>query len=126
MKELAEEGDLLDSLPAAAKIVPLDDRLKALTHQSPCMLFMKGNPDEPRCGFSRQAVEVLKSNKITFGHFDILGDEEVRQGLKKYSNWPTYPQLYGGGKLIGGLDVMKALAEEGDLLDSLPAEAKAA
>ena len=52
MKALAEEGDLLDSLPAAAKIVPLDDRLKALTHQSPCMLFMKGNPDEPRCGFS--------------------------------------------------------------------------
>ena len=74
----------------------------------------------------RQAVEVLKSNKITFGHFDILGDEEVRQGLKKYSNWPTYPQLYGGGKLIGGLDVMKELADEGDLLDSLPAEAKAA
>ena len=76
------------------------------------MLFMKGNPQTPRCGFSRQAVEILSSNKLPFGTFDILGDEEVRQGLKAYSDWPTYPQLYVNGELIGGLDILKELAEE--------------
>ena len=87
------------------------------------MLFMKGTPDEPRCGFSRQAVALLNEEKIQFDTFDILGDEEVRQGLKTFSNWPTYPQLYGDGKLIGGLDIMKELKEEGELASSLPASA---
>ena len=87
---------------------------------------MKGTPETPRCGFSRTAVELLQGAKITFSTFDILGDEEVRQGLKKYSNWPTYPQLYGDGKLVGGLDIMKELNEEGELADNLPASAKKA
>ena len=85
------------------------------------MLFMKGNPDEPRCGFSRKAVGVLKDAGIKYGTFDILSDEEVRQGLKTFSNWPTYPQLYGKGKLVGGLDIMQELAEAGELRDSLQA-----
>ena len=117
--------ELADALPAAAKVVTLDERLKSLTSKAPVVLFMKGSPDEPRCGFSRQAVALLRDNKIVFDTFDILSDEEVRQGLKKYSNWPTYPQLYGDGKLIGGLDIMKELNEEGELADSLPAAAKA-
>ena len=85
------------------------------------MLFMKGTADAPRCGFSRQAIEMLQQDGISFSTFDILGDEEVRQGLKKFSNWPTYPQLYGDGKLVGGLDIMKELQEEGELASSLPA-----
>ena len=108
------------ALPIAAP-PPLDERLRALTHQSPVVLFMKGNVDEPRCGFSRQAVALLQEEKVAFTTFDILSDEDVRQGLKKYSNWPTYPQLYGDGKLIGGLDIMKELKEEGELAASLPA-----
>jgi len=87
------------------------------------MVFMKGSPDAPRCGFSRQIVELLKGENVKFDSFDILGDEEVRQGLKTFSNWPTYPQLYAEGKLIGGLDIVKELKEEGELLDSLPASA---
>jgi Grx4 family monothiol glutaredoxin len=104
---------------------PLDERLQTLTHKAPVVLFMKGTPDAPQCGFSRTAVELLQGAKVTFDTFDILSDEEVRQGLKKYSNWPTYPQLYGDGKLVGGLDIMKELNEEGELADSLPAAAKA-
>ena len=111
---------------AAPSTAPLDDRLKALTHKAPVVLFMKGTPDTPRCGFSRQAIEMLTAAKIKFDTFDILSDEEVRQGLKKFSNWPTYPQLYGDGKLLGGLDIMKELNEEDELASSLPAAAKVA
>ena len=117
-----------DNAPAVASALPeekpsLETRLKALTHRADVMVFMKGSPDAPRCGFSRQIVELLKGENVKFDSFDILGDEEVRQGLKTFSNWPTYPQLYAEGKLIGGLDIVKELKEEGELLDSLPASA---
>jgi len=71
---------------------------------------MKGTPDAPRCGFSNQIVEVLKVNDISFSSFDILEDNEVRQGLKEFSEWPTYPQLYIKGELMGGLDIVKEMA----------------
>lgn len=73
------------------------------------MLFMKGNPTDPKCGFSRQIVALLNEDKIQYGTFDILNDNEVRQGLKQFSNWPTYPQLYVNGSLIGGLDILKEM-----------------
>ena len=76
------------------------------------MLFMKGIPTAPRCGFSRQAVELLETHKVPFGSFDILSDDTVRQGLKKHSNWPTYPQIYVHGELIGGLDILKEIISE--------------
>jgi glutaredoxin-related protein len=66
-------------------------------------------------------VDLLNEHDIEFDTFDILSDEEVRQGLKDYSNWPTYPQLYAKGKLLGGLDIIKELAEEGSLTDELSA-----
>ena len=66
---------------------------------------------------------MLQAEKVTFDSFDILSDEEVRQGLKTFSNWPTFPQLYADGKLLGGLDVVKELQEEGELLEALPAAA---
>ena len=71
------------------------------------MLFMKGVPEAPRCGFSRQTVEILRKHEVTFESFDILKDEEVRSGLKIYSDWPTYPQLYCNNELVGGLDIIK-------------------
>ena len=76
------------------------------------MLFMKGMPDAPRCGFSRQVVEILRNSDIPFASFDILSDEEVRNGLKTFSEWPTYPQLYVNGALIGGLDIVKEMASD--------------
>ena len=88
------------------------------------MLFMKGSPQEPRCGFSRKIVQLLQAEKVRFGTFDILTDEEVRQGIKKFANFPTFPQLYAEGKLIGGLDIITEMQEEGELLDALPASAR--
>lgn len=98
----------------------LEDRLKKLVNQASCMLFMKGNPANPRCGFSRTIVSLLDGYKTDYKTFDILQDNDVREGLKKFSNWPTYPQLYLNGELIGGLDIVKEMDESGDLESMLP------
>lgn len=102
-----------------APAVDLNTRLKQLISKEPVMLFMKGSPGAEKCGFSRTITGLLKDNNVRYGFFDILGDEEVRQGLKEYSKWPTYPQVYSNGELIGGLDILKELIEGGELHDSL-------
>ncbi|XP_028984011.1 glutaredoxin 3 [Betta splendens] len=119
VKELAESGELENTCP---KAVTLEHRLKTIINQSPVMLFMKGNKEAAKCGFSRQILEILNGTGLDYDTFDILQDEEVRQGLKTYSNWPTYPQLYVKGELIGGLDIVKELKESGDLLSVLKGE----
>ena len=80
---------------------------------------MKGLPSAPRCGFSRQIVEMLDEEGASYDSFNILEDEEVRQGLKTYSDWPTFPQLYVDGDLIGGLDIVKEMKESDELSDLL-------
>lgn len=101
----------------------LNNRLQSLITSSPIMLFLKGTPNAPKCGFSRQAIEMLTESNLTFGYFNILEDDTVRQGLKSYSDWPTYPQLYVKGELVGGLDIMKELMEEdGGLVAQLELE----
>ncbi|KAK9267972.1 hypothetical protein L1049_010409 [Liquidambar formosana] len=97
----------------------IEDRLKKLITSSPVMLFMKGNPDAPRCGFSSKVVDALREEGVSFGSFDILTDEEVRQGLKVFSNWPTFPQLYYKGELIGGCDIIMELQNNGELKSTL-------
>ena len=97
----------------------LKERLKQLTRRSHVMLFMKGLPSMPKCGFSRQIVEILEELNISYDAFDILSDETIRHGLKVYSDWPTYPQLYVNGELIGGLDIVKEMKDDGTLQDSL-------
>ncbi|OXB82538.1 UNVERIFIED_CONTAM: hypothetical protein H355_005793 [Colinus virginianus] len=104
IKELEASGELDTVCPKAQK---LEDRLKSLINKAPVMLFMKGNKQTAKCGFSRQIVEIINNTGIDYETFDILEDEEVRQGLKTYSNWPTYPQLYVKGELVGGLDIVK-------------------
>lgn len=93
--------------------------LRKLTTRAPVMVFMKGDPKTPRCGFSRQLMEILAKHSIQFESFDILQDEEVRQGLKEYSDWPTYPQIYVKGEFIGGLDILKQLQDAGELESTL-------
>lgn len=93
----------------------LQKRLKQLIESNPIMLFMKGNPEEPKCGFSQKVVDILKEEKVKFGSFDILSDSEVREGLKKFSNWPTFPQLYCKGELLGGCDIAISMHESGEL-----------
>ncbi|EDO15121.1 hypothetical protein Kpol_1046p13 [Vanderwaltozyma polyspora DSM 70294] len=88
------------------------ERLTKLTQAAPVMLFMKGSPSEPKCGFSRQIVGILREHQVRFGFFDILKDDSVRQGLKKFSDWPTFPQLYINGEFQGGLDIIKESLEE--------------
>lgn len=84
----------------------LETRLATLVKAAPVMLFMKGKPSAPQCGFSRQTVAMLRERGIRYGFFDILADDEVRQGLKKFSDWPTFPQVYVDGDLVGGLDIV--------------------
>ncbi|XVF40507.1 hypothetical protein PTKIN_Ptkin01aG0119100 [Pterospermum kingtungense] len=93
----------------------LKKRLQQLIDSHPVMLFMKGSPEEPKCGFSRKVVDILKDEGVQFGTFDILSDNEIREGLKKFSNWPTFPQLYCKGELLGGCDIAIAMHESGEL-----------
>jgi len=79
------------------------------------MLFMKGNPSMPQCGFSAAVVGMLKEVGVPFESFNILADQELREGLKEYSSWPTYPQLYVDNKLVGGHDIVRQLHDKGDL-----------
>lgn len=119
--EMHKSGELKDVL--AEKGVQakqsMEDKLKTLINLSPTMLFMKGTPDAPRCGFSSKVVNALKEEGINFGSFDILSDDEVRQGLKTFSNWPTYPQLYHNGELIGGCDIILEMKGSGELKSAL-------
>ena len=80
------------------------------------MLFMKGNPQMPQCGFSAAVVGMLKETGATYGSYNILADPELREGLKEYSSWPTFPQLYVDGKLIGGADIVRDLHARGELV----------
>jgi len=107
------------SSPAESK-ADLDARLSKLVRAAPVMAFIKGTPDAPRCGFTKQMIALLNDKNIEYGHFDILSDNSVREGLKVFSNWPTYPQLYVNGELMGGLDVVKEMAESGDLDAAIP------
>lgn len=85
----------------------INTRLSSLVSAAPVMLFMKGTPSAPQCGFSRQTVALLREKGVKYGFFNILADDEVRQGLKTFSDWPTFPQLYVEGELVGGLDIVK-------------------
>jgi Grx4 family monothiol glutaredoxin len=100
----------------------LTKRLQNLIKLHPIMIFIKGTPAEPRCGFSRQAIDLLKQVNASYGSFDILSDESVRAGLKELSNWPTYPQIYVNGELIGGLDILKEMIASGDFQAMMPKE----
>lgn len=122
------------------EIQSLNDRLKRLINRSRLMLFMKGSADVPKCGtiltrtshltsqnqsclisgFSRQIIQILRDANARFETFDILQDEAVRQGLKSYSDWPTYPQLYLDGELLGGLDVIREEMKSDEFVAKLP------
>jgi Grx4 family monothiol glutaredoxin len=95
--------------------------LEGLVSDHQVVLFMKGVPDAPRCGFSKATVEMLRDKQVAFGSVDVLADDRVREGMKLFSEWPTFPQLYAGGELLGGLDILKELDAAGELMDSLAA-----
>lgn len=93
----------------------LQERIETIINCDKIVLFMKGNADFPQCGFSANTTAILKSLGKSFTTFNILEDMNIREGLKEFSNWPTYPQLYVGGKMIGGNDIITEMYESGDL-----------
>lgn len=97
----------------------LKTRIETLLAANPTLLVMKGTPEAPMCGFSARAVQILNFMNAPFTSVNILDDPDLRQGLKEYSNWPTYPQLYVGGQLLGGVDIMTEMYGEGELHEAL-------
>ena len=94
-------------------------QIKEIVESNPVVLFMKGNAEGPQCGFSANSVAILKNLGVSFNTFNILGDAEIRQGLKEFSNWPTYPQLYIKGQLVGGNDIITEMYKNGELQEFL-------
>ena len=95
------------------------ERIKDQIENNQVVLYMKGSPDFPQCGFSGQTVQILEACHAKFMHINILEDPELREALKEYSNWPTYPQLYIGGELVGGCDIVIDLYKKGELAKML-------
>jgi len=90
-------------------------RIDALVKASPVVLFMKGSPLFPQCGFSNRAISILNHLGVEFESVDVLQDQGIRQGIKAFSDWPTIPQLYVNGEFIGGSDIMMEMYEAGEL-----------
>ena|SRR5579859_5919303 len=95
--------------------VDLRTRIEDLVKKEKVVLFMKGTKQFPACGFSNTVVQILKKEGVDFETFNILADPDVRQGLKEYSNWPTYPQLYVNGTFVGGCDIVTEMHQSGEL-----------
>jgi monothiol glutaredoxin len=98
---------------------PVFDRIKDNIDQNQVLLFMKGTPVFPQCGFSAQVVQILTMMGVKFKGVDVLADPELRQGIKEFSQWPTIPQLYVKGEFVGGCDIIREMYEAGELQDLL-------
>src|SRR5690606_31301801 len=105
----------IQEIAGADKSKDLKGQIEGLLTSGKIVLFMKGNAEMPMCGFSANTVAILKHLGVGFKTFNILNDEEIRQGLKEFSNWPTYPQLYVNGKLIGGNDIVTEMYYSGEI-----------
>ena len=98
---------------------PTHDRIAKLVADHPVLLFMKGTPLFPQCGFSSRAIAMLDRLGIEYDTVDVLQDMEIRQGIKEFSDWPTIPQLYVKGEFIGGCDIIREMYETGELMEML-------
>ena len=93
----------------------INEKIKDIINKNNVVLFMKGTPEMPQCGFSMTVSNILKELKVKFNGVNVLADPEIRQGIKDFSNWPTVPQLYVKGEFIGGCDIAKEMYEKGEL-----------
>ena len=121
-KILNEDISTTKEFSPAEALGELKERIESVINADKMVLFMKGNAEFPQCGFSANTVAILKHLGKSFTTFDILQDMDIRQGLKEYSNWPTFPQLYVNGKMIGGNDIITEMFESGELKDYLDAQ----
>ncbi|MGO1541090.1 MAG: Grx4 family monothiol glutaredoxin [Luteimonas sp.] len=97
----------------------LRTRIDTLLQDNRIVLFMKGQPQMPQCGFSAKAAGILQGLEVEFAHVDVLSDPDIREGIKVYGSWPTIPQLYIGGELVGGSDIIEEMANSGELNEAL-------
>ena len=100
----------------------INKKIEELVENNNVFLFMKGTPEVPQCGFSLAVANVLKHLSVKFESINVLENEEIRQGVKTYSDWPTIPQLYIKGKFVGGSDIVKEMFEKGELKTLLEKE----
>jgi monothiol glutaredoxin len=98
---------------------PVFARIESDVRSQPVVLYMKGTPVFPQCGFSAQVVQVLSQLGVKFQSFDVLSDDSLRQGIKEFSNWPTIPQLYVQGEFVGGCDIVREMYQSGELAELL-------
>ena len=98
---------------------PVVERIKTEIGSNPVVLFMKGTPVFPQCGFSAAVVQVLNALGVKFSSVDVLMDPEIRQGIKEFTDWPTIPQLYVKGEFVGGCDIIREMFETGELSELL-------
>jgi monothiol glutaredoxin len=105
---------------------PVRDAIQEAISENPVILFMKGTPDQPMCGFSARTISILQSVGTPFAAVDVLPDPRIRQELSALSNWPTIPQLFVDAELVGGCDIVTEMYESGELQQILGAEAEAA
>jgi len=96
-------------------------KIKEMVTSNKVVLFMKGNPKFPQCGFSNLATQILDACQAKYTAVDVLADQSIREGIKAYANWPTIPQLYINGEFVGGSDIMRAMYENGELQKLLAA-----
>ena len=96
---------------------PIFERIQSEIDSTDVVLFMKGTPVFPQCGFSSTVVQVLTFMGIKFKGVDVLSDSEVREGIKEFSSWPTIPQLYVKGEFVGGCDIIREMAEQGEIIE---------
>ena len=93
----------------------INEKIKGIINSNDIVLFMKGTPESPQCGFSMAVLNILKHLKVKFESINVLENNEIRQGIKDYTDWPTIPQLYVKGEFIGGCDIVKEMFEKGEL-----------
>lgn len=93
----------------------IQEVIKNQVTANPVVLYMKGSPKFPQCGFSNLATQILKACNAEYVAIDVLADQNIREGIKAYANWPTIPQLYINGEFVGGSDIMRAMYESGEL-----------
>lgn len=96
-----------------------DSRISKLVSNNKVVVFMKGVPAEPRCGFSNAVVQVMRMHGVEYDAHDVLADEKLRQGIKDFSNWPTIPQVFINGEFVGGCDILLQMHQNGDLIEEL-------
>lgn len=102
----------------AAENVP-KEKIAQLAKNNKVVVFMKGVPDAPKCGFSNAVVQIMRMHNVTYDSHDVLANEGIRQGIKEFTNWPTIPQVFIGGEFVGGCDIMLQMHQNGELIDEL-------